>query len=166
MAEFSVNTFRFDPYKGFKFLVKWDGRYVAGISKCSPLKRSTTQVTHREGGDPSTQRISPGLTKYDPITLERGITHDPEFEKWANLVHNVQGDALMSLKNFRKDIIIELLDEQGSIAKRWKVYRCWVSDYTALPQLDSNTAAVAIETMVLQTEGWERDTEVPEPTET
>ena len=166
MPQFSVNTFRFDPYKGFKFRIKWDGRYVAGISKCSPLKRSTTQVTHREAGDPSTQRISPGLTKYEAITLERGVTHDVEFENWANLVHNFQGDALMSLKNFRKDLIIELLDEQGTVAKAYKVYRCWVSDYTALPQLDSNTAAVAIETMILQTEGWERDTEVPEPTET
>jgi phage tail-like protein len=166
MPQFSVNTFRFDPYKGFKFRIKWDGRYVAGISKCSPLKRSTTQVTHREAGDPSTQRISPGLTKYEAITLERGVTHDVEFENWANLVHNVKGDALMSLKNFRKDLIIELLDEQGTVAKAYKVYRCWVSDYTALPQLDSNTAAVAIETMILQTEGWERDTEVPEPTET
>lgn len=166
MAEFSVNTTRFDPYKDFKFRVKWGGRYIAGISKISPLKRSTALVTHREAGDPSTERISPGLTKYDAITLERGVTHDPEFENWANLVHNVNGDALMSLENFRKDLIIELLDEQGNVAKAYKVYRCWVSDYTALSQLDANTAAVAIETIVLQTEGWERDTEVPEPTET
>ena len=165
MAQFSVNTHRFDPYKGFKFRVKWDGRYVAGVSKVGALKRTNTPITHREGGDPSVQRISPGLTKFEPVTLERGVTHDLEFENWANLVYNTQGDAAMSLKKFRKDVTIELLNEQGMKAKSYTVYRCWVSEYTALPQLDSNTGAVAIESMTLQNEGWARD-DVPEPTET
>jgi phage tail-like protein len=167
MAAFSVNTHRFDPYKNFKFRVKWNGKYVAGVTKCSALKRSTEPVTYREGGDPSTSRVSPSGWKFDPITLEKGLTHDPEFEAWANLVFTTQGDAAISLRNFRKDILIELLNEQGIPAKVFKVYRCWVSEYTALPELDAGgSAAIAIETIVLQNEGWERDNAVPEPQET
>ncbi len=165
MAQFSVNTHRFDPYKNFKFRIKWDGRYVAGVSKISAIKRTTELVNHREGGDPSTDRISPGRTKFEPITLERGVTHDPEFENWANLVYNTDGDAAMSLKNFRKDVIIELLNLQGQVVKAYKVYRCWVSEYQSLPELDANANAVAIEMLVLQNEGSERDTDVTEPTE-
>jgi phage tail-like protein len=166
MAQFSVNTYRFDPYKNFKFRVKWDGRYVAGISKVSPLKRTTELVNHREGGDLSTDRISPGRSKFDPITLERGVTHDPDFEAWANLVFNTDGDAAVSLKNFRKDILIELHNLQGQVVLAYKIYRCWVSEYQALPDLDANANAVAIQRIVLQNEGWERDTSVTEPTET
>jgi phage tail-like protein len=166
MAQFSVNTSRFDPYKNFKFRVKWNGKYVAGVSKCGALKRSTEPVMHREGGDPSTSRVSPSGWKFDPITLERGLTHDPEFEAWANLIYTTQGDAAISLKNFRKDIIIEILNEQGRVAKAYKVYRAWVSEYTALPEMDANANAVAIESIVLQNEGWERDEAVAEPQET
>lgn len=165
MAQFSVNTHRFDPYKNFKFRIRWDGKLVAGVSKISALKRSTEPVTHREGGNPSTSRVSPSSWKFEPITLERGLTHDPEFENWANLIYHTGGDAAMSLKNFRKDVIIELLSEQGTVAKAYKVYRCWVSEYTTLPELDAGGNAVAIESMVLQNEGWERDAEVPEPQE-
>jgi phage tail-like protein len=164
--QFSVNTSRFDPYKNMKFRIKWDGKYVAGVSKISALKRSTEPVTHREGGDPSTSRVSPSVWKFEPITLERGVTHDPEFEAWANLIHNYEGDALMSLEHFRKDLIIELLNEQAVVAKAYKVYRCWVSEYQALPELDANAHAVAIEHMVLQNEGWERDVAIGEPTQT
>ena len=166
MAQFSVNTHRFDPYKNFKFRIKWDGKYVAGVSKIGALKQSTEPVTHREGGDPSTSRVSPSTWKFEPITLERGITHDPDFEAWAKLIYNTDGDAAISLKNFRKDLIIELLNEQGTVAKAYKVYRCWVSEYQALPELDSTANAVAIESMTLQNEGWERDEAVTEPTET
>jgi len=164
--QFVVNAYRFDPYKNFKFRVRWDGKVVAGISKVSALKQSTEPVSHREGGDPSTPRVTPAVWKFEPITLERGVTHDPEFENWAKLVWNVEGDVAVSLKNFRKDITIELLNEQGQVAKAYKVYRCWVSSYQALPDLDANANAVAIESMVLQNEGWERDMEVPEPTQT
>jgi phage tail-like protein len=166
MAEFTVNPTRFDPYKNMKFRVKWDGKYVAGVSKVSALKKSTEPVTHREGGDPSTSRVSPSLWKFEPITFERGVTHDPEFENWANLIYNTDGDAAISLNNFRKDIIIELLNEQGVVAKAYKVYRCWVSEYQSLPELDANAHAIAIERMVLQNEGWERDVSVPEPAQT
>jgi phage tail-like protein len=164
--QFSVNASRFDPYKSMKFRVKWDGKYVAGVSKVSALKRSTEPVTHREGGDPSTSRVSPSVWKFEAITFERGLTHDPEFENWANLSYSTDGDAAISLEKFRKDLIIELLNEQGVVAKSYKVYRCWVSEYEALPQLDSNAHAVAIEHMVVQNEGWERDTAVPEPKQT
>ena len=166
MAQFPVNTHRFDPYKNFKFRVKWDGKYVAGVSKIGPLKRSTEPVTHREGGDPSTARVSPSSWKFDPITMEKGVTHDPEFEAWANLVYNSDGDAAISLKGFRKDIVIELLNEQGTPVKAYNVFRCWVSEYTTLPELDANGNAVAIESMTLQNEGWERDVAVTEPAET
>ena len=166
MAKFSVNTQRFDPYKNFKFRIKWDGKYVAAVSKITALKQSTEPVVHREGGDPSTSRVSPSRWKFEAITLERGVTHDPEFEAWAKLVYNTDGDAAISLKNFRKDLIIELLNEQGSVAKAYKIYRCWVSEYQALPELDANAGAIAIESLVLQNEGWERDESVSEPTET
>jgi phage tail-like protein len=166
MAEFTVNTSRFDPYKSFKFRIKWDGRYVAGVSKIGALKRSTEPVKHREGGDPSTQHLSPGSWSFAAIQLERGVTHDPDFEDWANLIYSTDGDAAISLKNFRKDLIIELLNEQGTVAKAYKVYRAWVSEYQALPDLDANGNAIAIEQMTLQNEGWERDTAVTEPTET
>jgi phage tail-like protein len=166
VAQFNVNTHRFDPYKNFKFRVKWDGRYVAGVSKVSALKRSTEPVSHREGGDPSTARVSPSAWKFEPITMERGVTYDLEFEAWANLIYNTDGDAAISLRNFRKDIIVELLTEQAVVAKAYKVYRCWVSEYQALPEMDANANAVAIETLVLQNEGWERDESVTEQAET
>jgi phage tail-like protein len=167
MAQFAVNTHRFDPYKNFKFRIKWDGRYVAGVSKVGALKRSTEVVEHREGGDPSTSRKSPGRTKYDAITLERGVTHDPEFEAWANKVWHV-GTGLgaeVSLKDFRKDLILEVYNETGQLAIAYKIYRCWVSEFQALPDLDANANAVAIQTIKLENEGWERDPDVVEPTE-
>lgn len=167
MAQFSVNAQRFDPYKNFKFRVKWDGRYVAGISKVSALKRTTDVVEHREGGDPSTVRKSPGQTKYEAITLERGVTHDTEFEKWAAKVWNF-GAGLgseVSLADFRKDIIIDVYNEAGQVALSYKVYRCWVSEYQALPDLDASANAVAIQTLKLENEGWERDISANEPTE-
>jgi phage tail-like protein len=167
MAQFSVNATRYDPYKNFKFRVKWDGRYVAGISKVGALKRSTDLVEHREGGDPSSSRKSPGRTKYDAITLDRGITHDTEFEKWANKVWNFGSGlgAEASLKDFRKDIIIEVYNEAGQLALAYKVYRCWVSEFQALPDLDANAGAVAIQHIKLENEGWERDVDVVEPSE-
>jgi phage tail-like protein len=167
MAEFTVNATRFDPYKNFKFRVKWDGKYVAGISKCSALKRTTEVVEHREGGDPSTSRKSPGRSKFDAITLERGVTHDVEFEQWANKVWNFGSGlgAEVSLKDFRKDIIIEVYNEAGQLALAYKVFRCWVSEYQSLPDLDANANAVAIQHIKLENEGIERDYEVPEPSE-
>ena len=167
MAQFSVNTHRFDPYKNFKFRVKWDGRYVAGISKVSALKRSTEVVEHREGGDPSTGRKSPGRTKFDPITLERGVTHDKEFEQWANKVWNFGSGlgAEVSLRDFRKNVIIELYNEAGQLAIAYRVFRAWVSEFQSLPDLDANANAVAIQTLKLENEGWERDTDVVEPAE-
>ena len=167
MAQFSVNTHRFDPYQNFKFRVKWDGRYVAGISKVSALKRTTEVVNHREGGDPSSDRKSPGRTQYEAITLERGVTHDTDFEKWANKVWNFGSGlgAEVSLKDFRKDIIIDVYNEAGQLALAYKVYRCWVSEFQSLPDLDANANAVAIQTLKLENEGWERDYEVTEPTE-
>jgi len=167
MAQFSVNATRFDPYKNFKFRVKWDGRYVAGVSKVGPLKRSIEMVEHREGGDPSTSRKSPGRTKFEAITLERGVTHDTEFEKWSNKVWNFNSGlgTEVSLKDFRKDVIIEVYNEAGQRALAYKVFRCWVSEYQALPDLDANANAVAIQTIKLENEGWERDYDVVEPSE-
>jgi phage tail-like protein len=167
MAKFSVNAQRFDPYKNFKFRVKWDGRYVAGISKVGALKRTTEPIPHRDGGDPSTERKSPGKTKYDAITLERGVTHDAEFEKWANKVWNFGSGlgAEVSLKDFRKDIIIEVYNEAGQLAIAYRIYRCWVSEYQAMADLDANANAVLIQSIKLENEGWERDYEVTEPSE-
>ncbi len=167
MAEFSVNTQRFDPYKNFKFRVRWDGRFVAGISKVGALKRTTEVVEHRVGGDPSTSRKSPGRSKFEAITLERGVTHDPEFETWANKVWSFGAGlgAETSLRDFRKDIIIEMYNEAGQLAIAYKVFRCWVSEYQAMPELDANANAVSIQTLKLENEGWERDLDVQEPAE-
>ncbi len=164
MPQFSVNPGRIDPYKNFKFRVKWDGKYIAGVSKITSLKRSTTPVIHRDGSDASISRLSPDSWKFAPIVLERGVTHDAEFEAWANLSYTVNGQ--MSLKNFRKDIVIELLNEQGTVVKAFKVFRCWVSEYQVLPDLDASAHSVAIESITLENEGWERDTGVTEPVET
>jgi phage tail-like protein len=163
MAQFTVNATRFDPYKSYMFRVKWDGQYVAGLSKMSALKRSTTPVVHREGGDPSTVRKSPGQTTYDAVTLERGVTHDPAFEDWANLIHSLESP--MSLKSFRKDVIVDVFNESGQKVLSYHLVRCWVSEYQALPQLDASGAAVAIQTLKLENEGWTRDTAVVEPAE-
>jgi phage tail-like protein len=169
MAEFQVNAHRFDPYKNFKFLVKFVGSNtpVAGVSKVSALKRTTEVVKHRDGGDPSSSRKSPGRTEFEAITLERGVTHDKDFEQWANKVWDFQAGlgAESSLKDFRKDVIIDLYNEAGQLAVSYKVYRCWVSEFQALPDLDANANAVAIQHLKLENEGWERDYEVTEPTE-
>ncbi|GLZ48186.1 phage tail protein [Actinomycetospora sp. NBRC 106375] len=167
MAEFAVNARRFDPYKNFKFKVKWDGRYIAGVSKVSALRRTTEVVRHRHGGDPSSSRKSPGRTEYEAVTLERGVTHDPEFERWANKVWN-WGAAVgseTSLADFRKDIIVEVLNEAGQVALSYTLYRCWVSEFHALPDLDANANATAIQSLKLENEGWERDVAVIEPAE-
>jgi phage tail-like protein len=172
MAQFTVNTQRFDPYKNFKFRVKFgdNGNYVAGVSKISALKRTSELVEHREGGDPSTNRKSPGRTKYDPITLERGVTHDEEFERWANQVwlYGAKPGAAdsreITLKDFRKDITIEVFNEAGQPVLRYSVFRCWVSEYQALPELNANANAVAIQNIKLENEGWVR-AELAEPTE-
>jgi phage tail-like protein len=167
MAQFTVNPTRFDPYKNFKFRVKWDGRYVAGVSKVGGLKRTTEVVKHREGGDPSTTRKSPGRTEYDAIMLERGVTHDLEFETWARKVWNFGAGlgAEVSLKDFRKELRIEVYNEAGQVAIAYNVFRCWVSEYQAMPDLDANANAIAIQHIKLENEGWSRDESVTEPTE-
>ncbi len=167
MAQFSVNAERFDPYKNFKFRLKWDGRYVAGVSKVSALKRTTDVVEHREGGDPSMVRKSPAQTTWEAITLERGVTHDPEFEKWANKVWNFNSGLgnEVSLADFRKNLTIEFYNEAGQLAISYNVFRCWVSEYQALPELDASGNAVAIQTLKLENEGWERDYSSTEPSE-
>jgi phage tail-like protein len=167
MPQFSVNPNRFDPYKQYKFRVKWDGRYVAGISSVSALKRSTEVVEYREGNDPSNNHKSPGRSAYEPIVLKRGRTHDTEFEQWVNKVWKLGGGqgTETSLKDFRKDIIIEVYNEAGQVAIAYKLYRCWVSEFQAMPDLDANANAVAIQHLKLENEGWERDQSVTEPTE-
>jgi len=172
-TEFPTNTYRVDPYKNFKFRVKWDGKYVAGVSKVSGLKRTTDVVKHRSGGDPLTTHLSPGQTSFEAITLERGVTHDEAFEQWANKVWDYtnstkgpdKSNQIVSLKDFRKDIIIELYNEAGQKVIAYNVYRCWVSDYTAMPDLDANANAVAIQSIKLENEGWERDYSVKAPAE-
>lgn len=167
MPAFVTNPARVDPYKNFKFRLKWDGKYVAGISKVSVLKRTTEVVKHRDGGDASTSRKSPGRTEYDAISLDRGVTQDVAFEQWANKVWDYGAGLGMevSLADFRKDIILEMYNEAGQLVITYKIYRCWVSEYQALPDLDANANAVAIQHIKLENEGWERDISVTEPKE-
>jgi len=166
MAKFTVNTHRFDPYRNFKFKVKWDNNYVAGLNKCGPLSKTTEMEEWWEAGDQSTSYKLPGKTSYAAITLEAGVTHDTAFEEWANLANNYQGAAAMSLRNFRKDVTIDVFNLAGQKVLSYNVYRCWVSEYQALPELDASGNAVMIQTIKLENEGWERDTSVTEPTET
>jgi len=162
---FTKNPHRFDPYKNFKFRVSWDGKTVLGVSKVSALKRTTEVVKHREGGENSTDHKSPGRTTYDSVTMERGITHDPEFEKWANLVHPYAGDAAMDLVNYKKELTLEMMNEKGHVVYRYFLHRCWISEFTALPELNANANAVAIESLKIELEGWERDVSTQEPKE-
>jgi phage tail-like protein len=169
---FAVNAARLDPYKNFKFRVKWDGNYVAGVSKVSALKRTTEVVRFRDGGDPSTSHKSPGRTEFEAITLERGVTHDPAFEAWANRVWNYDNaqaepaDKEMSLASFRKPVILDVFNEAGQKVISYHLFRCWVSEFQALPEFDANANAVAIEHLKLENEGWVRDPAVVEPSET
>jgi phage tail-like protein len=163
---FSVNAQRYDPYRTFKFQVLIDGQPAAGLRKMTALKKTTEAVSWRTAGDPTHERKLPGATKYEPVTLDQGLTHDPVFEKWANLVNNIQGDGAMSLKSFRKDIVINVMDLNGKVAISYKLYRAWVSEYQALPDFDAGTTnAVGIQHIKLEHEGWERDTSVQEPAE-
>ena len=167
MAQFTTKSGRFDPYKNFKFRVRIGQRYVAGVSKVSALKRTTEVVEHREGGNPTTIRRSPGVSNYEAITLERGVTHDLRFERWANRVWNFGSGRRResSLNNFRQNLTIEMLNEAGQLVMAYNVYRCWVSEYQALPDLDANGNAVAIQMIKLENEGWERDETVLQPDE-
>jgi phage tail-like protein len=173
VAQFTVNAARLDPYKNFKFRVKWDGRYVAGVSKVSPLKRTTEVVKHRDGGDESSSRKSPGRTEFDAITLERGVTHDVEFERWANKVWDYSNAQAgpdqrvqeVSLADFRKDIFIDVFNEAGQKVLSYQIYRCWVSEYQSISDLDANANAVAIQHIKLENEGWIRDVSIAEPKE-
>jgi phage tail-like protein len=165
MAEFTVNSSRFDPYRSFLFQVVVDGLVVAGVSKVGALKRTTEVVSHRPGNVISHQFHSPGLSKHEPIMLERGVTYDPVFNDWANEVYSPEGLGGVSLANFRKDIIINLMNLQGIVVRAYKVWRCWPSEYVALPELDANGNAVAIQSLTLQNEGWELDPDVVETAE-
>src|SRR5262245_20843159 len=155
---FTLNAHRVDPYKNYKFRLKnADGKTVLGVSKVSPLKRTTEVVRHRSGNDNSHDSPSPGRTAYEGITLERGITHDTEFERWANMVHPYAGDTSMDLVNYKQELTLEVMDEKGHGALRYVLHRCWVSEFTAVPDLDAMANVPAIESVKLELEGWERD---------
>jgi len=160
---FIKNAKRFDPYKNFKFRILWDDKPVMGVSNVSALKRTTELVKHRDGGDNSTDRKSPGRTSYEAITVERGLTHDPEFEAWANKVHPYSGDTAMDLAAYKKNLTLEMMNEKGHVVYRYFLYDCWVSEYTAIPDLDANANAVAIESLKIELEGWDRDKDTKEP---
>lgn len=162
---FIKNAKRFDPYKNFKFRLLWDDKPVMGISKVSSLKRTTEVVKHRDGGDNSTDHKSPGRTSYDAVTVERGLTHDPEFEAWANRVHPYAGDTSMDLAAYKKNLTLEMMNEKGHVVYRYFLYDCWVSEYTAIPELNANANAVAIESLKIELEGWDRDLDTKEPNE-
>jgi phage tail-like protein len=166
-STFMVNINRFDPYKNYRFLVFFPegSEPVAGVSKVSGLKRSSDVIDYKAGGDPVTRK-GIGRTKYEPITLERGVTHDPAFEAWANAAQKLdKGVATSSLRLLRKTIRIQLLNEAGQAAHEYTIRNCWVSEYQALPDLDAGGNAFAVETIKLEHEGWERQPGVTEPDE-
>lgn len=160
---FTKDAKRIDPYKNFKFRVSWDGKTVLGVSKVGSLKRTTEVVKHRDGGDNSHDSKSPGRTSYDAVTMERGITHDLEFEAWANKIHSWAGDAAMDLANFKKELTLEVMNEKNQVAFRYFLHDCWVSEFTSVPELNANANAVAIESIKIEINGWERDPDTKEP---
>ena len=163
---FATNAHRYDPYRNCKFQVVIDGVTVAGLSKMSALKKSTEVIPWRVGGDPSHERKIPGGTKYEPITLEAGLTHDPQFMELANRVNNIDGDGGMSLLNFRTNMVVNVMNLQGSVALSYKIFRAWVSEFQALPDLDANNMnTIGIQTLKLEHEGWQIDSTVAEPAE-
>jgi phage tail-like protein len=162
---FTVNTNRFEPYSTSRFLIFFDKSTtpVAGVSKVGGLTRSTDPIEYKEGGNPLARK-GVGRTKYEAITLERGITHDDEFERWANAPQVLDtGAAKALLKDLRKTIRIVMLNERGQEVHAYIVWRCWVVEYKALPDLDAGTNTVAIEHLKLEHEGWEHDLTVTEP---
>ena len=165
MPQFNVNSHRSDPYKNFKFRVIWENQPVAGLSKMSAIKRATEVVEWREAGGPSIIRKLPGRTKFEPVTLEAGLTHDRQFMNWADQINNPQGDAAMSLLNYRKEVVVEVLNLQGVPAMAFRLRRAWVSEFQAVPEMDANANAVAIQTLKLEYEGFELDEAVAEPAE-
>ncbi len=164
---FPANAHRYDPYRTFKFQVVIAGQVVAGLSKMGALKRTTEAVKWRSAGDPSYQRIMPGGSSFEAVSLEQGLTHDTGFEQWANSVNNVQdGDAGMSLLNYRRDVVINVLNLQGTPAISYQLRRAWVSEFQALPEFDANNMnTVGIQMITLQHEGFVRDQAVAEPVE-
>jgi phage tail-like protein len=162
MARLNAATNRFDPYRTFRFRVKWDGQYVAGLTKMGGLKRTTEMVEFHEAGVNITSRKLPGKTSFQPVTLEAGVTYDTAFEDWANLVNDFASHSITSLGEFRKNITLDVFDEAGVKALSYNLYRCWVSEYQALPDLDSGANAVAITTIKLEYEWFERDLAVTE----
>ena len=163
MARMNASTNRFDPYRNFRFKVKWDNQYVAALSKMGALKRTTEMVEFREAGENITSRKLPGKTSYTAVTMEAGVTYDSAFEDWANLVNDFASHSITSLGEFRKNIIVDMFNEAGQKALSYTLYRCWVSEYQALPDLDAGANAVAITTMKLEYEWFERDQAVKEP---
>jgi phage tail-like protein len=162
---FSANAHRFDPYKNFKFRLKDGERTVLGVSKVGPLKQTTQVVTYRSGGDNSWERKSPGRTSVDSVMLERGLTQDREFERWAQMVSSWGGDPLKDLVNYKRELTLEVMNEKGQVAMRYHLHECWVSEYTAMPELDAAGNAIAVESLKLELEGWSRDPETTEPDE-
>jgi len=148
-----------DPYSGYSFRVKWDGRLVAGITRVSALTRTTAVVEYREGGNTGATRKLPGVTGFEAITLERGITHDADFEAWARLVAGTAEPQLV----FRKEVRIEVYDGHGRLALAYNVHRCWPSEYVALGGLETGSECALIQSLTLQNEGWERDTSIKTP---
>jgi phage tail-like protein len=165
MPQLPVNASRVDPFRNFKFGVRWDGRYVAAVSSVSALRRTTDVIEQREGGDPTATHRMPGRTTYEPVTLERGVTHDPEFEQWANKVAGAGPGAGSAgpLEDFRRDVTIELFDDAGRAVMSYTIFRCWPSEYVAVSSLDVHTNVAPVERLTLENEGWRRDPDVGAP---
>jgi phage tail-like protein len=162
MARMTPQTNRFDPYRNFRFRVKWDNQYVAGLTKMGALKRTTEMVEFREAGENIISRKLPGKTSYQAVTLEAGVTYDSAFEDWANLVNDFASHSITNLREFRKNVTVDLFNEAGQRALSYNLYRAWVSEYQALPDLDAGANAVAITTLKLEFEWFERDDAVVE----
>ncbi|MEA2721880.1 MAG: hypothetical protein QOJ39_3744 [Candidatus Eremiobacteraeota bacterium] len=162
MARMTPQTNRFDPYRNFRFKVKWDNQYVAGVTKMGALKRTTEMVEFREAGENITSRKMPGKTSYAAVTCEAGLTYDTSFFDWANQVNDFASHSVTSLADFRKNVTIVVFNEAGVPAMSYNLFRCWVSEFQALPDLDAGANAIAITTIKLEYEWFELDAGVTE----
>lgn len=161
MAENTPAVERHDPFRGFKFKVVIPGLTKAGFSKVSGLKEATEVTTYREGTDAVTSRKLPGLTEYDNVTLEQGLSKDNGFRDWRKQIVNLAKEAgadgtgpagVAPPLAFRKTVTISLYDKAGTEVKQWQLREAWPASLE-VADLDAMSSDVVIESLELAHEG-------------
>jgi phage tail-like protein len=153
----TATALTYDPYRKFKFLVKWNNAVVMAVHKVSSITKSIDPIDWRTGGDSNFSAKVPGLTKWEPITLERGLSADTAFQEWMVLVNKYTKAGLgadEAVHAFRKNLNIEMYSLQNELVMTINVYNAWPSKLT-IADFDAKANELAIEHMELQNEGWD-----------